>query len=83
MPSSIDSWARGIVPQCSTTSLQSLVLCAEPVHIQTSEESITARLRDDQEHQVNEITDFNASQQGTMLHRTEIVQSETNTSSCE
>ena len=33
LPSSIDSWARGIVPQQSTSSLQSKISTAPPVHI--------------------------------------------------
>ena len=81
LPSSIDSWARGIAQQSSSTSLQSKISSAEPVQIQHPTHIIAFSESQGNGQEVNEMTDFSVShQERHMQHRTS-VQSETNTSS--
>ena len=72
LPSSIDSWARGIVPQQSNSSLQSKISTAEPVPILPFIASMSATAASEQ--QGEDVTDSQQKQ-----HRIS-VQSETNTS---
>ena len=73
LPSSIDSWARGIVPQQSTSSLHSKISTAEPVHILPSIANMSSTTA---EQQGEDVTDSQQEKQ-----RRKSILSETTTSS--